>query len=95
MKFRIVLRLFEICTSRQYVELKPESEEHLVLDHPIQDIHGKITENRLSLFVKFRDAEDRFSNETVYVYLMSKAFALNLEKQIYIPPNLRLNILTH
>lgn len=80
MQYKIVLRLFEICTSRQYVELKPESEENLLLLYPIQDIHGKITENRLSLFVKFKDAEQRFSNETVYVYFISKAFALNLEK---------------
>ena len=80
------VRLFEISSSMQYVDVLPESETEVTFKMAAEKVLPYLIGDRLVLLVRFvKTLFGMNTEDSIYVYLIDHAFKLKLEKVIQIP----------
>jgi hypothetical protein len=80
----IKIRLFEISSSKQFVDIMPESENEIFFDLAADKVIPYLIGDRLALLVRFSSTISR-KEDFIYVYHVDATFKLELEKTIKIP----------
>lgn len=87
---KVKVRIFEITSSKQLIDVIAEHEKWITFSYVVQDINASLINNRLMIFIKGSANGTVF--ETIQVFLVTKAFTIIFDKEVKIPSIFKTNV---